>query len=776
MWKEKETAYRFNIIENEGGKTLGYSPESGVKIIEKDGFAFKDFLGTGKLEPYEDWRLPAEERADDLAKRLSVEQVAGLMCFSAHQFNITAEVNEEQKTFLNKHLRSVLNSAGGTAPDEVQIAWSNNMQRYVEGKDFGIPCYFSSDPRNGRGVSDWPGNLGLAATFDPELALESAKCQAKELRDLGVACFLAPQVDISSDPRWFRNNGTFGEDPALSRDMVRAFCDGLQSTYDEDGNDLGWGKDSLTAMAKHWTGEGSCEGGREAHVDGGKYGVYPNNNFEALMIPFVDGAFKLKGKTGSAQAIMSSYSAAYTDDGSLGEVVGSSFSEYKIKELLRKRYGFTGVVCTDWMVLNEGIKEGRRSCGWGAHIEDPEVEPGERAFIAIMAGVDQMGGCSDPDVLMDAYRFGCEKVGKEVMDKAFAQSAQRLLQGYFLTGLFENPYLDEAAALADVNSADKQAAALEAQVKAVVMLKNEHGAVKKAEKRLKVYIPALYEAPHYMVSAFQPAKTTEPLVSYPLSLEVAGKYFDVVTDKVDGTNITRLTEEELKDIDLVLIPAQDPGNSSPQDGRKSAQGYEPNSNVTKTSDEQRAEAQDTAFRPLTRQYRPYTADGPYVRKVSIAGDILPDGTKENRSYFGQTALTTNEEQLDQILEAAEMAKKVGVPSVVAMFTGKPLCFHEFEPAVDGILVTFSGSSEALARIVAGCDEPSALLPMQMPKDMDDVERQMEDTPRDMECYTDSVGHKYDFAYGMNYSGVINDERVRKYSAAPLTTPENKGVC
>ena len=774
MWKETKTPYQFNLIENEGGKTLGYSPDSGIKILEKDGFAFKDFLGTGELLPYEDWRLPAEERADDLAKRLSIEQVAGLMCFSAHQFKVTAEVNEEQKTFLDKHLRSVLNSAGGGGiPDDIQIAWSNNMQRYVEGKEFGIPCYFSSDPRNGQGVSDWPGNLGLAATFDPEIAFESAKCQSKELRDLGVACFLAPQVDISSDPRWFRNNGTFGEDPALSRDMVRAFCDGLQSTYDKEGNDLGWGKDSMTAMAKHWTGEGSCEGGREAHVDGGKYAVYPNNNFEALMIPFVDGAFKLKGKTGSAQAIMSSYSAAYTDDGSLGEIVGSGFSNYKINGLLRGRYGFNGVVCTDWMVLNEGMKEGKRSCGWGAHIEDPEVEPGERAFIAIMAGVDQMGGCSNPDVLMDAYRFGCEKVGKEVMDKAFAQSAQRLLQGYFLTGLFENPYLDEAAAFADVNSPDKQKAALDAQVKAVVMLKNKNGAVKKADRRLKVYIPALYEAPHYLVTAFQPGKMVEATVSYPISLAIAEKYFDVVTDKVDGAEVTRLTADELKGIDLVLIPAKDPGNSSPQDSRKSAQGF--NANEAVTSDAQKEQAEDTAFRPLTRQYRPYVADGPFVRKVSIAGDTLPDGTKENRSYFGQAALTTNEEQLDQILDAAAVAKELGVPSVVAMFTGKPLCFHEFEPVVDGILVTFSGSSEALARIVAGVDEPSALLPMQMPKDMDDVERQFEDTPRDMECYTDSVGHKYDFAFGMNYEGVINDERVAKYSAPALTEPENKGV-
>ena len=294
MWKETKTPYKFNIVENEGGKTLAYDPESGVKIIEKDGFAFKDLAKTGELLPYEDWRLSPEERADDLARRLSVEQIAGLMCFSAHQMKVEPEVNEEQKTFLDQHLRSVLNSCGmGGVDDETQIKWSNAMQRYVEGKDFGIPCYFASDPRNGQGTADWPGNLGLAATFDPELAKTAAKSISRELRDLGVACFLAPQVDLSTEPRWFRNNGTFGEDPALSRDMVREFCDGLQSTYGENGEDLGWGKDSVTAMAKHWTGEGAGEGGREAHLEGGKYGVYPNNNFEASLIPFVDGAFSL---------------------------------------------------------------------------------------------------------------------------------------------------------------------------------------------------------------------------------------------------------------------------------------------------------------------------------------------------------------------------------------------------------------------------------------------------------------------------------------------------
>ena len=762
MWREKTTRYDHHLVENEGGKTLGYCPGTGVTLLEQDGFAFKDLARAGRLLPYEDWRLPAEARAEDLANRLTIEQIAGLMCYSVHQLKVGKELQEDQIQFLRENVRSVLNSCGlsGASTNADQIGWSNSMQRFAESQPMGIPCYIASDPRNGQGVSDWPGNLSLAATFDPAVAGEAARCQSVELRDLGVTCFLAPQVDVASDPRWFRFSGTFGEDPALARDMARAFCDGLQSTYDEKGNDLGWGKDSVTAMVKHWTGEAACEGGREAHLQGGKYAVYPNGNFEALLIPFVDGAFRLEGKTGAAAAVMSSYSAAYAEDGSLGDPVGSSFSDYKIRRLLRERYGFTGAVCTDWMVLNEGKAEGKRSCGWGKGIEELDADPGENAFKAILAGVDQMGGCSNPSLLLRAYAIGCEKVGKEAMDAAFAASAKRLLQGYFLTGLFENPYLDEDACLADINSADKQAAAFAAQVKAIVMLKNQNGAIRPASKRLRVYVPATFLAAHDTFNHHHGLSRVEAKVAYPIRLPVLERYFDLVTDRVEGARITRAAREEIAGCDLVLIPARAPELTF-------AQGTRP----------------DGEYRPLSLQYRPYTADGDAVRRVSLAGDRLEDGSRENRSYFGRTETACNQEQLDQILEAAAKAREAGIPSVLCLFADKPLCFHEFEAAVDSILVTFSSpslyggsdtSAEALCRIVAGLEEPSGLLPMQMPRDMEAVERQSEDTPRDMDCYTDAAGHRYDFAFGMNYAGVIRDERVARYRVPVLTRPAWNG--
>lgn len=83
-WSRTE-AEGYDLIDNGDGKQLGISRSSGVPIISEDGYAFKDFLRTGKLVPYEDWRLSYEERAKDLAGRISIEDIAGLMLYSAHQ-------------------------------------------------------------------------------------------------------------------------------------------------------------------------------------------------------------------------------------------------------------------------------------------------------------------------------------------------------------------------------------------------------------------------------------------------------------------------------------------------------------------------------------------------------------------------------------------------------------------------------------------------------------------------------------------------------------------
>lgn len=781
-YKETDSGNGYTIVDNGDGKQLSYSPDSGLKLIEKDGYAFKDFEGTGELVPYEDWRLTAEERADDLAGRLTIEQIAGLMCFSAHVFTLEDDnsVTDVQKEFLDGNVRAVLNAASGYAAYR-QATWSNLMQAYVEASGNKIPVNFSSDPRNGKNCTDWPGNLALAATFDPAVAKQTGAGIAREMREMGVTTFLGPQVDVATDPRWQRFSGTFGEDPALSRDMTRALVDGLQSTVDEKGEDQGWGTGSLVSMVKHWPAEGPGEGGREAHTEGGKYAVYPSDGFEACMIPFVDGAFKLDGKTGSAAAIMTSYTIAYDEDMKYGELVGSGFSKYKVQELLREKFGFAGSACTDWAVLNDVQPDGAKSyrC-WG--VEGGDWTPAKRASKAVSVGVDQMGGCNDPTLLVSAFEDMKAELGEDKAKENFKASAKRLLLGYFNTGIFEDPYVDPDTAKSDIDKGNDEvaAAALDAQVKGIVMLKNAGGVIKKADgsAKPKAYVPMRFTAASHVAGTMDtaPWKDSAATCALPLSKGTLEKYFDVVTDtladaltgpaddKGNATpaeaDLTRLTAADIADCDLVLVCAAAPNNASPRAARTEAGDYV----------------------PLSVQYRPYTADADVVRKASLAGDPA-DGSCwadhetakgvaiENRSYFGKTSQITNEGQLDQILEAAALAKEAGKPCVVILDITQPMCVHEFESEVDAILVSMSGSTEAACRIVAGQDEPSGLLPMQMPKDMVAVETQLEDASRDMDCYVDAEGNTYDFAYGLNWSGVIDDERVKTYKVAPLTKPE-----
>ena len=102
------------------------------------------------------------------------------------------------------------------------------------------------------------------------------------------------------------------------------------------------------------------------------------------------------------------------------------------------------------------------------------------------------------------------------------------------------------------------------------------------------------------------------------------------------------------------------------------------------------------------------------------------------------------------------------PVIVAINVLNPPVLSEIEPYCDAIFLMFDVQRQTILDLVSGKVEPSALLPFQMPADMRTVEEQAEDTPRDMRCYRDADGNLYDYAFGLNWSGVIDDERVRKY--------------
>ncbi|MCR4435303.1 MAG: glycoside hydrolase family 3 N-terminal domain-containing protein [Clostridiales bacterium] len=752
-WIERD-AGDYKEVKNEGGATLGYSPASGIGILTVDGFAFKDLNKNGVLDKYEDWRLPVEERARDLASKMTIEQIAGLMLYSMHQavpasggwFGGTYggkpyeesgakpwDLSDQQIEFLTKdNLRHVLVTTFEST--EAAARWNNKVQALVEGIGLGIPANNSSDPRHGcssnaeynagagGGTSMWPEALGLAATFDPELVKRFGEIVAEEYRALGITTALSPQIDLATEPRWGRFIGTFGEDPKLSADMARAVVEGYQTSSREKEIEQGWGYGSINAMVKHWPGGGSGEGGRDAHFGFGKYAVYPGNNFDQHLVPFVDGAFKLSGGTGMASAVMPYYTVSYNQDVKNGENVGNSYSAYIIQDLLRGKYGFDGVVCTDWAITDDeppspdAMFPGGRC--WG--VEEGHTVA-QRHYKAIMAGVDQFGGNNLAGPIIEAYNMGAAEHGEEFMRKRFEESAVRLLKNIFRVGLFENPYLDVKSSIETVGKREYMAAGYEAQLKSIVLLKNKNNILPVAKGKT-VYIPKRY----------RPAgkdwfgNPTPEFFDYPVSLPIVQKYFHVT--------------ENPDEADYALVFIESPSNGL-------------NAGYSKED----AEAGGNGYVPISLQYGPYKAE--YARDPSLAGDAR-EGKAVNRSYRGKWATAFNSYDLKMVLDARRAMK--GKPVIVSLKMSNPTVVGEFEAAADAIVAEFGVQHQAVLDILTGAAEPSALLPMQMPADMKTVEEQKEDVPRDMECYVDSEGNRYDFAFGLNWKGVIRDERTEKY--------------
>jgi beta-glucosidase len=741
----------FTLVMNKDGQTLGYSPSSGVKILTVDGYGFKDLNRNGKLDRYEDWRLSFDERAKDLASKMTIEQIAGLMLYSGHQsiparsrgfgggtYNgkplaesgaVSSDLSDQQKTFLEKdNLRHILITS--VESPEVSARWNNNVQAFAEGLGLGIPANNSSDPRNnanataeynlgsGGRISMWPEGLGLAATFDPAIVQQFGEVAAIEYRALGIATALSPQIDLGTEPRWNRINGTFGEDPYLAADMARAYVDGFQTSKGEAETRSGWGYNSVNAMVKHWPGGGPEEGGRDGHFAYGKFAVYPGNNFQAHLIPFINGAFKLSGETKMASAVMPYYTISYNQDKKYNENMGNSFSKYIITDLLRKTYGYDGVVCTDWMITGDEGKTPDMFAGksWGVE----KLTVAQRHYKVIMAGVDQFGGNNASGPVLEAYQMGMKEHGEKIMRARFEESAVRLLRNIFQTGLFENPYVNPAKSKSTVGNAEFMTQGYRAQLKSVVMLKNRAKTLP-LKKTISVYIPKrLTPAGRDWFGNTTPEKT-----ELPVNPDIAKKYFNLTEDP------------SAADVAIVFVKSPQGGTGYSKDDRGSG---------------------GNGYVPITLQYGPYTASS--AREKSLAaGDPVIDSTITNRSYRGKTITASNVSDLKSIIETKALMK--GKPVIVCVEASGPMVFAEFEKEVDAILLGFGVQHQVIFDILTG-SEPSGLLPVQMPANMETVEAQQEDVPRDVKPHVDSEGNTYDFAFGLNWSGVINDKRVARY--------------
>jgi beta-glucosidase len=452
----------------------------------EDGFAFRDLNKNGHRDPYEDPRRPIEERVEDLLSQMTLEEKAGLLFQTMIGMNADGSLIEQggggtfnQPPTSEMVTRRLINhfnvvSVGQTRP---MAEWYNRLQALAEETRLGIPVTISSDPRHAfsnnpatsfraGAFSQWPEPTGLAATRDPALVEEFADIARQEYLAVGIRLALHPMADLATEPRWGRINGTFGEDAALASQMVAAYIRGFQRER--------LGPDSVACMTKHFPGGGPQKDGEDPHFPYGREQVYPGNNFDYHLIPF-EAAFA----AGTAQ-IMPYYGMPV---GLPLEEVGFGFNKDVITGLLREKYGFDGVVCTDWGLLTSSEIGGKvlPARAWGVE----HLSVAERARKALDAGADQFGGEACPEVVIALVNSG------QISEARIDVSVRRLLRDKFRLGLFDNPYINPDAAETIVGNARFRSAGELAQRKSIVLLKNSDtsgGRILPLREKPKLYI------------------------------------------------------------------------------------------------------------------------------------------------------------------------------------------------------------------------------------------------------------------------------------------------
>lgn len=399
--------------------------------------------------PWLDTDLSVDERVQLLLDAMTIEEKAGLFF---HTMIAIGDLEEPNPVFATPSAREFLESKQmthfnllGAAPTGREIAaWQNALQRLAASTRLGIPVTLSTDPRHsfsenpGASIlagpfSQWPETLGLAATRDEELVERFADIARQEYTAVGLRVALHPQVDLATEPRWARQTATFGEDAELSGKLGAAYIRGFQ------GKSFGPG--SVSTMTKHFPGGGPQKDGEDPHFPYGREQVYPGGEFELHLKPFEDAL------AAGTRQMMPYYGMPV---GTEYEEVGFGFNKSVITGLLRERYGFDGLVCTDWGLISDSEIFGQPfpARAWG--VED--LTPRERMKKVLDAGADQFGGEANPELLLELVADG------EITEARLDISARRILREKFELGLFENPYVDEDAADEIVGRADFRAA------------------------------------------------------------------------------------------------------------------------------------------------------------------------------------------------------------------------------------------------------------------------------------------------------------------------------
>ncbi len=522
----KKASEHVMYYKNQDGPVIGTVSR---KIIEQDGLYFKDLDGSGEFKAFDDWRLPAGERANEYVKVLSRDEKIAQLFISdwrmgkypcgveGHQvvFDESGVLDDAQvhgkSIFGEQHLpgttelikdwfaRHLILRANPTPYDLAD--WQNQLHAVAEECRHFVPVQVVSNSRNENGeavfgmndasgvFASWPGTLGIAAAVKGSgigLVDDFADCIRREWDGVGLKKGYMYMADIISDPRWQRSYGTFGEDPKLVCEIFSHLIPGIQ------GSSSGVTANGVAMTVKHFPGGGARENGFDPHYQMGQWNVYPTEgSLWTYHLPGFQTAIDCR-----VSSVMPYYakpseekSGLQTDkDGNSMELKPCGFAYNKpfIDGLLRSQMGFEGYINSDTGIVH--------NMGWGVEALD---KPERIGFAVTHAGVDLISGLFDNQYGREAYDRGQndyyethpvpEGFRKEELiltEEALNRAVTRTLTELFELGMFENPYRDPEKAAEAVAEKRDWNHAMDVHRKSVVLLKND-GTLPLSEKKLE---------------------------------------------------------------------------------------------------------------------------------------------------------------------------------------------------------------------------------------------------------------------------------------------------
>ena len=630
--------------------------------------------GTNSGQPrYKDASLSVEKRVNDLISRMTLEEKVGQM----NQFVGIEHIRASEAHLTEEELRT--NTAAAYYPgfpaDTIErwtkegligsflhvltVEEANYLQDLAMQSRLQIPIMFGIDAIHGNcncpDNTAYPTSIGLASSFNTELAYTIARQTAAEMRAMNMHWTFNPNVEVARDARWGRCGETFGEDPYLVSRMGEESVKGYQGDMNSD---------DVLACIKHFVGGSQPING----TNGSPTDLSERTIREVFFPPF------RKGVEAGALSLMTAHNEL--------NGVPCHSNEWLMRDVLRGEWGFKGFVVSDWMDIEHMFD---------LHATAESLK--EAFYQSIMAGMDlHMHGVHWNELVCELVREG------RIPESRIDESVRKILDIKFRLGLFEQPFADPATTMQVRLCPEHRQTALEAARQGVVLLKNDGLLPLNEKKYRKVLVTGINADDHNILGDW--------------------------TSEQKPENVTTILEG-LKEIspstEFVFVN----------------QGWDPQSMSQAKVDEAVAKAKKCDL------------------NIVVAGEHMFRGNW-GRKTCGED---TDRSDLDLVGLQTELIQRIhatGVPTVVVLVTGRPLSIEWVADNVPAILNAWEPGmygGQAVAEILYGKVNPSAKLPMTMPRSVGQTQMIYNHKPSQYfhpYVVTPSTP-RYPFGYGLSYT-------------------------